>query len=73
MADEKTTPGKLESTGTAIGSVSSNALLSSPVELYRDLYRAHFTVSSEVAGLAASATIYTGGTGGLYALKSANM
>lgn len=54
MADKKTTPGKLESTETATGTVSSSALLSVPVERYRDLYRAHFTVSGEVVGLSVS-------------------
>lgn len=61
MTDKKTTPGKIEGTRTAIGTVSSNALLSVPVEP-RDLYRAHLTVSTEAVGLSAPATFYTVGT-----------
>lgn len=65
VADKNTTPGKLESTGTASGTVSSNALLSVPVEQCRDLFKAHFIASDEVVGLSASATLYTVGTCGL--------
>lgn len=47
----------LKAQGTATGTLSSNALFSVPVELGRDLYRAPFTVSGELVGLSARASL----------------